>query len=107
MPSKYASTCWYLRLIVPVIGLVSSAGGCGPLRSSAVSPDGRVVSLRTALVPDSVVIRRDTLTILLSMRDVEERAAVVGYDPNGRRADFYRLVRTEYARNGWVQLDFT
>lgn len=97
------------RSLVAVLGALAvscGASGCTPARSGDVPASPGNILLRAIPPADSVVVQRDTVTIVLSMRDVEERAAAVGYDPTGSRSRFFQRVRNEYARNGWVRLDF-
>lgn len=65
-----------------------------------------VVFLHVTPARDSLVLRRDSITVILSMADVEERASQPHYDPSGRYERFFRTVRQEYADRGWVELEF-
>ena len=57
------------------------------------------VLLRTSPAQDSIVLRRDDFTILLSMRDIEYYSTIPRYDPRGCFAEFLTTIRRAYSAN--------
>jgi hypothetical protein len=76
-----------------------------PAAGWMVAEQDSVVSLRSTPPADSVVLRHDGATILMSMQDVQARWAESGSALPPDLAEFRDAIQVQYDQAGWVALE--